>query len=251
MLVRAGSGRIWAFDNDNAEIIYSDDEGQNWIDSSGLLVDLSTAWHIAAHPTDSNRVALSYDDGSASPSRATVEVTIDGGGSWTKRTITAVGAQVFTVWLPNGRLVAFVFDVVDDDLYTAYSDDDGATWTVPSLLINGVTPTNLSLQDVRVTNDGYIFGLVTRGALNINGFRSSDGASFELLSNHDTARAHALAYDESTGDLYISYETDRIFQVPGAQTIAAASWVSGASELTGVPAGVAPVGTRHANMGVW
>lgn len=244
MLDRDAAGNFWTFNNDDSEIYSSADEGQNWTAKTGLL-PVATAWMIATHPSDPLRICLSYEDGGSGDS--VIEITTDGGASWTQRVVRAFSVSAwrnYTVWLPSGRLVSILNDNTADDLYNTYSDDDGVSWSAPTLLINGVTPTNLVLADLRVTEDGYVLGLVNRGSLSVNGLRSSDGATFSLMTLTDADRAHALAFDEATGNLYITHETDQLYRIANGLT---ADW-SGGVEVSGVPTDAVPLGNLVSNM---
>lgn len=245
MLDRDADGILWTFNNDDARIYSSSDEGQNWTAKTGLL-GVATAWMIATHPLDPLRICLSYEDGSSGDS--VIEVTTDGGATFTQRVVRAFSSSAwrnYTVWLPSGRLVSILNDNTLDDLYCTHSDDDGVTWSAPTLLINGVMPTNLVLADLRVTEDGYVLGLVNVGALSVNGLRSADGETFTLMTLSDADRAHALAFDEGSGDLYISHETDQLFRITNGLT--ASDW-SGGVEVAGVPTGAVPLGNLVSNM---
>ena len=241
MLDRAASGRLWVYNNDDFKIYYSDDEGQNYTVSSPLAIDIATAWSLAVHPTDSNRIALSYQN--ATSNDMVLEVTTNGGASWAARTI-GTYQRAYTVWLPNNRLVSFVQTSALDIVSRVYSDDDGVTWSAASQLYDhGAGTGSVRIEDVRVTAAGYLFGILNQstGATSLRNLRSADGDTFDVMATHVAARSHALAFDEADDALYISYQTDRIFKVPGAETIASGSWVTGATELTGVPSGSVPV----------
>ena len=246
---RAFSGRMWVYNNDDAKIYYSDDEGQNYTVSSPSAINVATAWSFSVHPTDSNRICLSYEDGTSGD--MVLEVTTNGGTTWASQVISSTALRAYTVWLPNNRLVSLLhFDALDE-VHRTFSDDDGASWAATSLLYDhGAGAGFTAIDDVRTTADGYVFAIIngsSTGAL--RNLRSADGDTFDVMATHLSTRAHALAYDETEGDLYLSYQTDRVFYVPGAQIIASGSWVTGATELTGVPVGAVPVSaTLKSNM---
>lgn len=244
---RSPSGRYWTLENDAQKVYSSDDRTTTW-DEASPFIDFATAWHLSAHPTDSSRVVITYEDGISSDLIA--YVSTDRGDSWTANTI-GTYLEGSVVWLPNGRLVALVIDLAGDELYRLYSDDDGATWSAAELLVTN-TPSSdrLELDDVRVTDEGYIFALVNRQSGNMSRYtlRSADGAAFDVLDPHTSTRAPALAYNEITEQLFIAYQTDTIYVIPNAKRRSSANWVSGGTALSNVPTDAVPVGASRSNM---
>ena len=207
-----GSDRIWALiDVGNVpdfDIAYSDDDGVSWTTSKSIT-GVDNLGHIAAHPSDSNRIAVPW---ALSPgSILTIEVSIDGGSTWNSFPIGTIDDSgdfyasnaMWAYWLPSGRLVV-IYKVeadVDDTLLASYSDDDGISWTTVEItpIENGF----FGLLEVVATSDGVLFILVNTG-IGEGVWRSGGGAtSWEHVDlPSGSAHAFAITFDAITEKLY-------------------------------------------------
>lgn len=119
-------------------IAYSDDFGLTWTTAYNVSTD--KIYTIATHPTDPQRLAAAGKFNTSSPF---VWVSLDGGGTWTRRAGPGFGSftsfndyprlsvgwlgTTWLSWTPYGRIIWYGGAGGDDCI--GYSDDAGVSWT--------------------------------------------------------------------------------------------------------------------------
>lgn len=185
-----GEARIWIFTFDNIdnkwEISTSDDDGASWTKRFTNDDENDTHKRIIVHPTNPNKaVALFHDNSTDNPA---VRYTTDAGVTWSSpvsvRNTGIVGESfgsspgtVHGAWMESGRLVIVWQEGTGDDGHIAYSDDDGASWTVAT------SYTSLGPMAIAV-GDGaafFIDGNTFQAGNTV--FRSTDGITWTEVQN--------------------------------------------------------------------
>lgn len=237
--IAAFTNRIWIFDNTLNHIHFSDDLGESWTDVGFTGAEnAATLWSIACEPNNDNQIVACYEDGNTGD--AMVAVCTDGATFVAKVAFAYNGvvAQINKAIWWFGSLVCFLQDVVEETIRSIMSNDDGDTWSAPVTIIDVTGPANAEITDVRVTENGDIFGGSCRDPLsagNAGLFHSPEGSVYDLLPAHVPEAFDSLAFDEASGGLYVSYAPNKLFFVPNAEFVNPAEFVSSSIEITGLP----------------
>lgn len=171
-------GRLWVLTypamGDGNNLSYSDDLASFTLSTSLLDAGDFLMIHVAAHPTDQNRIAAIAGD-ITGPVRC--YTTIDRGANWTRTTEFAaddVADDALAIWLPSGRLlVAWADETANPQMiHSNASDDDGATWNGAVTVGNrGTTPAKY-LADICADADGVYIAADTGSGVDV--YRSFD-----------------------------------------------------------------------------
>lgn len=233
-LDRVPNGRFWTAGYDDFAIYYSDDELASW--TSAVTFSCTYVYGINVSLGDSNHIVVTHDN--VGSSALYVTVSTDGGATWASHEIGSY-LNGIVLYQPSGRLLAIAIDSAAHNVYGLYSDDDGATWSSPTTLATLSGADYFRLVDWRVSRRGTIFAAIDNGNTDVNVgiIRTADGESWEVLGPLDSSDVSALAYCDSTGNLYVVHQSVGVYVVPSAAVLASGSWISSAMSLSNAPAG--------------
>ena len=158
---RNDSGGAALQNPDGALAMFSDDDGATW--DTPVVLDTPHTWRAVGESQiveDSNGTLLYPvwgNDTLSGDYYVVLMVSTDGGDTWTYRAdIAKVGGsfnETGLIRMDKGRIVALIRDEAGSRAwFRAVSEDDGETWTTPTLLKSGVTgrPNPTRLPDGRI-----------------------------------------------------------------------------------------------------
>lgn len=218
----APDGRLWAAFHDEATIntdmwsIYSDDDGDTWVNNAFLLGG-SCAGYVACHPTNPNMIAVSgVESVTQNPS---LKITTNRGVGW--------GGEIFFGFGPWVGVPARSKMVwTTEDMLLAISADAIYRITIAGAVAVVYAGSGDPIDIIRCGNFGPYFALFNQA----NGIiRSSNhGATWEEFARPVAATPNGLAYDLLTDTLYAAYNglNVGVYKLKNASSVtpAAAVW---------------------------
>jgi hypothetical protein len=243
---QAADGRWWAYTQDTLNRVMamyvSTNQGTSWTFSgsaSGFPLAGGAAGGIAVHPTDPLKIIGAFNEASAAQRFLR---TLDGGASWV--TVFPVGLsstiQTDMLWLASGRIVCVYDRIGGSGAQIAYSDDNGANWTVAvsPALDNGEH--SLILRSDIADTALWVWIEPNTGLQNL--YRSTDnGTTWLAPVSLPDLNQRGLAYDAATDTLYLVERfSGNVYSLTRAKvrtdwaTLTAASWTTVLPALGGI-----------------
>lgn len=231
-------GTIWGIfrstSSSDTAVYKSRDGGSTWTSVLSMTGNATDQSSIATHITDSASAAVVEVDDAGDV--LTLHATADGGDTWNSSVlpISATGgtfeidaqAWVFEYqlrYLPDGRIVIPYGERSNNETLVAWSDDDGATISGPTILLGGDGIDNaLWVWGMWRDVDGWLFiALQTQAGLT-QVYRSSDGATWTKVfedaagSSGDLTQTMIFLAGEESNEQYWIDPAGQVYWVTAA-----------------------------------